>query len=293
MAESKYGKLITTDIVQKSIHPEVTAPKLSFRGEIDSEGTSFSFDWSCISQPIDMRADSHAHDFDEFLIFTGTNPQDMNEFQAEVEICLGEECAKYSVTEPTVFYIPKGLRHCPLDFKRIDKPIAYWNIFFSPNYSLNMTTSPQHSNKKVAESDYGKYIVKPSVRTRTLEVQYYIDKRLAGEEKSCITDVTYLGEDAGGGLLTMHWYVVTEPLVMYEPPHSHGCDHYELFLGGDLTNVREFDAEVDIWLGEEAEKHTIDSTSLVHIPKGLVHRKINFRRVDKPVMLMKLSVSPE
>jgi hypothetical protein len=290
MPESKYGKLITTDIVQKSLHPEVTAPKLSFRGDID-RGTNFSFDWSCLSRPIDMRADSHAHDFDEFLIFTGTDPQDMKEFPAEVELCLGEDCEKYAITEPTVFYIPRGLRHCPLNFRRIDKPIAYWNIFFSPNYSLDVAASPKQSGKKAARSRYEKYVIRPAIRTRTLETKHYLDGKLAGKEKSSITEITYLGEGTAGGL-TVHWYVVTEPLVMFEPPHASGGERYDFFLGGDAMNVREFAGEADIRLGEEAERHTIGATSLVHIPRGLVYGKIDFRRVTKPIMLMRLAISP-
>ena len=280
MAAAKYGDLIIGDIIQKSLHPEITAPKLSYRGEIDSGGTNFSFDWSCLSRTIDMRQDSHAHDFDEFLIFTGTNPHDMSEFRAEVELCLGEECEKFTITEPTVFYIPKGLMHCPLDFKKIEKPIAYWNIFFSPDYSLNVTTTPQHPGIKAAKSRYQKYVIKPSIRTITLEAN------------KAVTDITYLDEGAGGGL-SVHWYVITEPLVIFEPPHSHDHDQFMVFMGGNAMDIREFDAEIDIWLGKEAEKHTIDGTSLVHIPRGLVHGKTDFRRVGKPVMLMRLSISPE
>ena len=58
-------------------------------------------------------------------------------------------------------------------------------------------------------------------------------------------------------------------------------------------DIREFDAEIDMWLGEEAEKHTINSTSVIHVPKGLVHRRIDFRRIDKPITFLNLFASPE
>jgi len=131
MAELKYGNLITKGIVVKSMHVEVTAPKITFRGE-----KGFSFDWSCISEPIFMREDPHAHDFDEFLVFAGSDSQALDDFQAEIELSLGEEGEKHVITEPQVVYIPKGFIHCPLNFKRIDKPIVYLNIFLSPEYSL-------------------------------------------------------------------------------------------------------------------------------------------------------------
>jgi hypothetical protein len=39
-------------------------------------------------------------------------------------------------------------------------------------------------------------------------------------------------------------------------------------------------------LGEEREKHIINSTSIVYIPKGLVHAPIAIKKVNKPIQWM-------
>ncbi len=280
MAKSKYGHLITRESFATSIHSEITAPKLNY---IDSNGEKdLSFGWNCTAEPLVFIDDAHTHEFDEFLCILGSNPQDMKEFQTEVEICFGEGREKHIFTEPSIVYIPKGLVHCPLKYNKVGKPTVMLNVAVSPRYS-----------KEMAESDYKKLITKASIQRRTFEVKYYIDKRLIREEKRESEDMVYTGKDTGGGALSIYWYAITEPFNMYEPPHSHNHDQFEVFLGGKAMDIREFDAEVDIWLGEEAEKHTIDSTSVVHIPKGLVHRQINFRRVDKPITLINLFASPE
>ena len=41
---------------------------------------------------------------------------------------MGDEGEKEIVTSPTIIYVPKGLMHCPVDFRRIDKPIIWMNV---------------------------------------------------------------------------------------------------------------------------------------------------------------------
>jgi len=77
---------------------------------------------------------------------------------------------------------------------------------------------------------------------------------------------------------------ITEPYLLPDPPHKHEFDEYLLFIGGNILNMKEFDAEIDIALGEEWEVNTIDSTSIIYIPKGLQHCPINVRRVGKPFL---------
>jgi hypothetical protein len=49
---------------------------------------------------------------------------------------------------------------------------------------------------------------------------------------------------------------------------------------------------VELWLGEEQEKHIIDATSVVHIPKGLIHGPLIYRRVDKPIIFVDAFLAP-
>ncbi|MBN1189401.1 MAG: hypothetical protein JXA46_06605 [Dehalococcoidales bacterium] len=75
--------------------------------------------------------------------------------------------------------------------------------------------------------------------------------------------------------------------------YSHDHDMLALFLGGDPLKVGEFDAELDMWLGEEGEKHTVKSASAVYHPKGLVHRHVDFQKVGKPFQEIHVFISPE
>ena len=47
-----------------------------------------------------------------------------------------------------------------------------------------------------------------------------------------------------------------------------------------------------VGMGKELEKHTITSTTVVYIPKGVLHCPLNFRVINKPVLFHALYLGP-
>jgi hypothetical protein len=95
-----------------------------------------------------------------------------------------------------------------------------------------------------------------------------------------------------GATATIGWQVFTDP-VCWETPHIHKYDEFLIFLGAELPDLcSSFDAEIDLWMGEEMEKHTFDSTTVVYIPKGMQHCPLNFRAIRKPVLFHALYLGP-
>lgn len=71
-----------------------------------------------------MSTKPHVHNYDEAVFFIGTDPAHLDDLGAEVEISIGEpgKEEKYTFDKPTVLVAPKGVYHCPIVTKRIDKP---------------------------------------------------------------------------------------------------------------------------------------------------------------------------
>jgi hypothetical protein len=134
MAETKYGKYIMKAPLRKATNDEVIEPIVHLIGERDGGGANITFSRSWITQPLTMIKEPHKHDFDQFLLFMGGNPLDVNDFGAEIEITLGAEEEKHKIDAPTLVHIPKGLLHGPLKYKRVDKPIEFLDIFLAPTY---------------------------------------------------------------------------------------------------------------------------------------------------------------
>lgn len=91
---------------------------------------------------------------------------------------------------------------------------------------------------------------------------------------------------------TLGFHYMTEP---YEDvyPHTHQGSEVLCFVGGDPRNISDFDAEIEIALGEESELYTITSPSVVSIPGGLIHGPLRFKRVTKPVFFLEVTLVPE
>ena len=88
-----------------------------------------------------------------------------------------------------------------------------------------------------------------------------------------------------GATATIGWQVFTAP-VCWETPHTHKYDEFLIFLGAELPDLcKSFDAEIDFWMGEEMEKHTITSTTVLFIPKGVHACPVEFQSNQKACSL--------
>lgn len=121
-------------------HVEVTAPRLMLTSDENFGNLKFSVGCQAITQPFEMIKEHHYHDFDQFLFFTGGDGTNMPDLGGVVELTLskdGKNPEMFTITEATCVYIPAGMYHCPLNFKKINdpkKPILFQNLFFTSDY---------------------------------------------------------------------------------------------------------------------------------------------------------------
>ena len=139
MAETKYGKYLCTDFIIEGLGKlkDMGKKRMVFNG-VDHWGINYWMRWTYIDRPFTMEQVPHSHDYDQCSHFYGGDPSNIAEFEAEVEFYLGEEGEKQVITKPTIVFIPKGLIHCPLIYKRVDKPIIFQNVAFTTEYVKTM-----------------------------------------------------------------------------------------------------------------------------------------------------------
>lgn len=138
MAEAIYAKNFLTEFKENMNVPFIAQPQAYFRGARQIPGANMNMGWQVFTKPIHLEKEPHTHDVDEYLIFMGSTLPDVFEFNAEIDFYIGEELEKHVISKPTVIFIPKGLVHCPLDFKRIDVPILFHAILLGPKFSKIM-----------------------------------------------------------------------------------------------------------------------------------------------------------
>ncbi|NLV72647.1 MAG: hypothetical protein GXY46_08640 [Actinobacteria bacterium] len=80
-----------------------------------------------------MEAEAHTHDFDEIVTVFGSNPDDPQDLGAEVEFWLDDE--QYILTKSTIIWVPKGLKHCPIIFRNVQRPIFHYIVGDAARYN--------------------------------------------------------------------------------------------------------------------------------------------------------------
>jgi hypothetical protein len=150
MAESKYAKyFVTEDLMPpqpaaaiKAMEDQAKQGKILDRtmllGIQDSIVPGCSLFAGCEilwglpgGKPVAIEIE-HSHDFDEVIGFGGTNRNYPRELGGEIEFLMGGE--RHIVTKTCLIFVPKGVLHCPVIFKRIDTPIFMFEAANNPNY---------------------------------------------------------------------------------------------------------------------------------------------------------------
>lgn len=85
---------------------------------------------------------------------------------------------------------------------------------------------------------------------------------------------------------------VSVPFDGLEKPHKHDFDEVFFFVPCS-DDLRAYDAESELYLGDEGEKYIINKTTAVHIPAGLLHCPIKHKRVGISFFFVNCPLTPE
>ena len=143
MAETKYGKYIITGAEADLKLPayrrdvaEIAAGAHTRSIYLDDKVIKGACHVECIwywrggsEQSI---VEAHTHHFDEVIAFFGTNREDSQDLCGEIELWLEDE--KHTLTKSFLAFIPKGMKHCPLIVKRVDRPIFHFLVVLGGEY---------------------------------------------------------------------------------------------------------------------------------------------------------------
>jgi hypothetical protein len=133
MTEKKYEEYLTREVVVPGVGSSML---INSTRQMESFGEgNFSMDTIYIVSPRVINDKNHKHDFAQYLCFFSANPQDIKDFDAEIELALGEEQEKQVIMSPTVAYIPAGLYHGPLTVKRLGKPFLFIDVAMTRRYT--------------------------------------------------------------------------------------------------------------------------------------------------------------
>jgi hypothetical protein len=304
----KYDKLFFYDFEAPQIPPEVAKKMEGTRQKSEStveasrfinmntkrlEGAPYmDFAWLWKGASKDYAESEHVHNLDEFIGFLGTKgPQDPDALGGEIELWLGGE--KYVLTRSCLIFVPKGLKHCPIRFTRIDSPV----LFFSGIFGLGEygRTTTKFTDDKAAERNYAKYFcyfTDPKKIPPKNDSAQPKEPRQDSGSKIQSSGLLSLNSIQGAPYIQFSWLYNGSQEKPSHPEHAHAWG--EVF--GYLGFVGQKDphgpmGEVEFWIN--GEKHVLTKSCLVWMPPNVPHCPVRFARIDKPILWFTLGVGME
>jgi mannose-6-phosphate isomerase-like protein (cupin superfamily) len=220
----------------------------------------------------------HIHPFDEVFTFFGTNFDDPHDLGGEVEFWLEDQ--KFVFSKSCLVYIPAGMKHNPLHFRRMDRRMFHFSLGSSQVYEATVI----EGSGEYAGQDLSKYFVfqeKPNLELP--EYRHDIPRDVAHR-------VVYLDSEVVPGAnfyAEAVWFWPGKrrpPQPGDEPgvkPHTHPFDEMIGFFGTDENDIHDLCGEVELWIG--GEQYLIDKSFVAFIPAGVEHCPLNIRRIDRPI----------
>jgi hypothetical protein len=143
MAKSKYGKYIVTELkIPESIQKTAAkyaewATRILWLDDTVIKGAfHMNCSWYLKAWETEERV-AHTHDSDEIIGFFGNNPQAPYDLGGEIEFWLEDE--KHILTKSCLIFVPKGMKHCPLILRRVDRPIFHFTTVTGGQYAKEVT----------------------------------------------------------------------------------------------------------------------------------------------------------
>jgi hypothetical protein len=131
-SQNEYEKYILYSVVQEM--PQMSKLSSSFVSVNADfvkklEGARPNFALYYILRPGMFPEPPHSHNNEEYLLFISSDPHDMKNLGAVVEIGFGEEWEKNEFSTSCAVYFPKGLQHCPIHVKKLDRPFLFGHFW--------------------------------------------------------------------------------------------------------------------------------------------------------------------
>ena len=96
--------------------------------------------WMPVSDPHVLANKAHYHEYLEYIVFYGSDPDNIADLGGTVEFTIGEnkdDLTVFTITESTIFYVKPGLWHSPMVFteiKDVKKPIIFCEVSYAASF---------------------------------------------------------------------------------------------------------------------------------------------------------------
>jgi len=259
----------------------------------------------------------------EYLIHLGNNQDDPLDLGADVDFYLGKGkwLERYAINKSTAVYLADGMWHCPWKVKKIRTDMTWVNVRIGKAAQGSLpggapagaqggapaggqsgaSAVAQGGTSSGAPAMASEEGLSEAERAKAKTSGYIFDKYLLsgvpkdmkdpnGGKWIAYTDCTKI---AGGALTRIIRYNPKEAPYSIIDSQTHEYGSLFIFLGTDLKDCTNLGAEVELSIGPEKEKHTINKSAMVYVPAELKHGPFKVIKASKPFNFLEIVAGPE
>jgi hypothetical protein len=220
-------------------------------------------------------ANEHVHDYDEIVLHWGGDYKQPQVLGGEIEFYIGGQPITFNTT--TGIYIPKGVPHGPLTWKKFEFPHVEMVMMLGTGDlskgwgKSGITEKKKTLPKKTKDFDYEQYVIRSPMREA--------GGGQKGRQGPTMTYMSHTQINVANTYIEFGWIWdrVTPPL----PRMVHKkFDEIVLHIGGDPKNPEDLGADLEFDMGDE--KLVFDTTFGMWIPRGVVHGPLIWHKYRHP-----------
>ncbi|MBN2060944.1 MAG: hypothetical protein JW882_11085 [Deltaproteobacteria bacterium] len=207
------------------------------------------------------------HNSDEVLFFIGGDPNDPENLNAEIEMCIEND--KLTLKKTSAVFVPEGVAHGKLEVKNLTRPVFH--------YSCHLNTSKYEAFPAEATAAPGSY------NRNWVEKYVRPDGKLPEAPEGFLKFLLFLDGKRlkGAPYAEAVWFCTTNDTG--PAPHIHeDFDEFIGFIGSDPEHPGELNGEVSFYIEDEMISST--KSCLVYVPRGVRHSPIYIPKLECPII---------
>jgi hypothetical protein len=204
--------------------------------------------------------------YDKIILNISGDPDCPEDLGAVLEYNLGGR--KFTIKNGSAIYIPKGVKHGPMVWKKVSRPYLQMTIGITGKFESGVSHKPGDDN-------YGKYIITEPVYRENVHTR----------QGPLGPVLLYMCNDVlkGANLYIDYLWMfgIPEPHIF---EHEHDFDEVVVHIGGNPDSPEDLGAEVKILV--DGQPLVFTQTTALYIPRGVKHGPLTWNRVDRPHLQM-------
>lgn len=131
--------------------PWCPSPQAYFRGDIYMEDANYNVGFQVFTASNDMEEPHFHQGVDEYIFFISADPMHPDDFDAEIEFYIGDDPDHMEtklITKPTVVRLPPTVWHCPIKFRKMNRPLIFQAAFMHGTWGTMTRSEVTEGSKK-------------------------------------------------------------------------------------------------------------------------------------------------